>query len=79
MVTYELGAPPTVAGHREGLHKGSVAVDGTNLVDYSADERSPECCPRTAARTTIAWRDGAFRVTDVTEVPIDQQPPDLFA
>jgi hypothetical protein len=79
VVTYEPGAPPAVAGHREGLHKGSVVVDGTNLVDYSADERSPECCPVTATRTTITWRDGTLRVTDVTEVPIDQQPPDLFA
>jgi len=79
VVTVAPGAAPVVAVHRDGLHKGSVVVAGTDLVDYSADESSPECCPRSATRTTIGRRDGAFVVTDVAEVPIDQQPPDLFA
>ncbi len=79
VLTYEPGSELKVAAHRQGLHKGSVALDGTSIADYSADEQSPECCPTKARRTTIAFSNGAFRVTDVTDVPIDQQPPDLFA
>ena len=79
VLTYEPGAQLEVAAHREGLHKGSVALEGTTIVDYSADESSPECCPKTARRTVIAFGNGAFRVTDVSDVPIDQQPTDLFA
>jgi hypothetical protein len=79
VVTVPPGGAPVVAAHRQGLHKGSVVVSGTDLVDYSADERSPECCPESATRTTIDGREGAFEVTSVAEVPIDQQPPDLFA
>jgi hypothetical protein len=78
VVTFEPGAAPVVGAHREGLHKGSVTVEGTDLVDFTADESSPECCPRSSTRTRIAWRDGAFRVTEVAELPIDEQPPDLF-
>jgi hypothetical protein len=79
VVTYEQGKPLEVAAHRQGLHKGSVALEGTTIVDYSADEESPECCPETARRTAIAFDNGVFRVTAVGDVPIDQQPPDLFA
>jgi hypothetical protein len=79
VVTYEQGKQLEVAAHRQGLHKGSVAVEGTSIVDYSADEESPECCPTRARRTVIAFGNGAFRVTQVTEVPIVEQPPDLFA
>jgi hypothetical protein len=79
MVTYEQGEPLEVAAHRRGLHKGSVALDGTTIVDYSADEESPECCPMKARRTAIAFNGGEFRVTEVADVPIDQQPADLFA
>jgi hypothetical protein len=79
VVTYEAGKELGVAAHREGLHKGSVALEGTTIVDYSADEESPECCPTRAHRTAIAFDNGLFRVTEVSEVPIDQQPPDLFA
>jgi hypothetical protein len=79
VVTYEQGKQPEVAAHREGLHKGSVALDGTTIVDYSADEESPECCPTTARRTAIAFSNGEFRVSAVGDVPIDQQPPDFFA
>ena len=79
VLTYEPGGELKVAAHRQGLHKGSVALDGTSIVDYSADEQSPECCPTKARRTAIAFANGAFRVTEVTDVPIDQQPPDLFA
>jgi hypothetical protein len=79
VVTYESGGQLQVAAHREGLHKGSVALEGTSIVDYSADEESPECCPTRARRTVIAFGNGVFRVTEVSEVPIDQQPPDLFA
>jgi hypothetical protein len=49
-----------------------------SIVDYSADEESPECCPTRARRTAIAFKNGAFSVTDVRDVPIEQQPPDLF-
>jgi hypothetical protein len=76
---YEAGRPLEVAAHREGLHKGSVALEGTTIVDYSADEESPECCPTRARRTAIAFTNGVFRVTEVSEVPIAQQPPDVFA
>jgi hypothetical protein len=79
VVTYEQGKQLEVAAHRQGLHKGSVVVEGTTIVDYSADEESPECCPTTARRTAIAFSGGEFRVTEVSEVPIDQQPADLFA
>jgi hypothetical protein len=79
VVTYEPGKPLEVAAHRQQLHKGSVALDGTTIVDYSADESSPECCPTTARRTAIAFDGGDFRVTQVGAVPIDQQPADLFA
>jgi hypothetical protein len=79
VVTYEQGQPLTVAAHRQQLHKGSVALEGTTIVDYSADESSPECCPTMAHRTAIASSGGEFRVTEVGDVPIDQQPPDLFA
>ena len=79
VLTYEPGGQLEVAAHREGLHKGSVALEGTSIVDNSADEESPECCPTRARRTVIAFGDGAFRVTEVGDVPIDQQPPDLFA
>ena len=78
VVTYEQGKQLEVAAHRQGLHKGSVALDGTTVVDYSADEESPECCPTKARRTAIAFSDGVFRVTEVSDVPIDQQPADLF-
>src|SRR5215208_7665228 len=78
VVTYEPGNPLEVAMHRRGLHKGSVVLEGTTIVDYSADEKSPECCPTTAQRTAIAFIGGEFRVTEVSEVPIDQQPADLF-
>ena len=79
VVTYEQGKPLGVGAHREQLHKGSVALEGTTIVDYSADESSPECCPTTARRTAIAYQSGEFRVTEVGDVPIDRQPPDLFA
>lgn len=79
VLTYDDGKSLAVVAHREGLHKGSVAVDGSNIVDYSADEESPECCPTHARRTVIAFEKDAFRVTSITEVPIDEQPPDLFA
>ena len=79
MVTYEQGKQLEVAAHRPRLHKGSVALEGTTIVDDSADEQSPERCPTTARRTAIAFSSGAFRVTEVGDVPIEQQPPDLFA
>ncbi len=79
VVTYEPGKQLGVDAHREGLHKGSVALEGTTIVDYSADEDSPECCPTTARRTATAFSGGEFRVTEVSDVPIDQQPADLFA
>jgi hypothetical protein len=79
VVTYEQGEQLAVAAHREGLHKGSVALEGTTIVDYSADEESPECCPTRARRTAIVFEDGAFIVAETGDVPIDQQPPDLFA
>jgi len=79
VVTYEQGKQLEVAAHRQQLHKGSVALDGTTIVDYSADEQSPECCPTTARRTAIAFNGGEFRVTEAGDVPIDQQPADLFA
>ena len=79
VVTYEQGKPLEVAAHRQRLHKGSVALEGTTIVDYSADEQSPECCSTTARRTAIAFNGGEFRVTEAGDVPIDQQPPDLFA
>jgi hypothetical protein len=79
VVTYETGSGLEVAAHRGGLHKGSVAFEATTIVDYSADEESPECCPTQARRTVIAFSEGAFRVTGVRDVPIDEQPPDLFA
>src|SRR6266516_1722412 len=79
VVTYEQGMQLEVAAHSQQLHKGSVAVDGTTIVDYSADEQSPECCSTTARRTAIAFNGGEFRVTEAGDVPIDQQPADLFA
>jgi len=79
VITYEQGKQLVLAAHRQRLHKGSVAVEGTTIVDYSADEESPECCPTTARRTAIAFSGGKCRVTEVGDVPIDQQPADLFA
>jgi hypothetical protein len=79
VVTYEQGKQLGVAAHRQGLHKGSVALEGTTIVDYSADEESPECCPTKARRTAIAFSGAEFRVAEVSDVPIDQQPADLFA
>ena len=79
VVTYEQGKQLEVAAHRPRLHKGSVALEGTTIVDYSADEQSPECCSTTARRTAIAFNGGEFRVTEAGDVPIDQQPLDLFA
>jgi hypothetical protein len=79
VVTYEQGQRLEVAAHRQGLHKGSVALEGTTIVDYSADEQSPECCATTARRTAIAFSNREFRVAAVGDVPRDQQPPDLFA
>jgi hypothetical protein len=79
VVTYEHGKQLEVAAHRPRLHKGSVSLEGTTMVDYSADEHSPECCPATARRTAIAFNGGEFRVTEVGDVPIDRQPPNLFA
>lgn len=79
VVNYEQGEELAVAAHREGLHKGSVALEGTTIVDYSADEESPECCPTRARRTAIVFEDGAFLIAATGDVPIDQQPPDLFA
>jgi hypothetical protein len=79
VITYEQGKQLVLAAHRQGLHKGSVALEGTTIVDYSADEESPECCPTSARRTAIAFSGGEFRVTEVGDVPIDQQPADLFA
>jgi len=78
VVTYEQGRAIEVAAHRQDLHKGSVALEGTTIVDYSADEESPECCPTSARRTAIAFSNGAFRVTAAGDVPIEQQPPDVF-
>jgi hypothetical protein len=79
VVTYESGEKIDVAAHREGLHKGSVELNGIRIVDYSADEESPECCPTRARRTAIVFEDGAFIVAETGDVSIDQQPPDLFA
>ena len=79
VVTYEQGKQLEVAAHRQRLHKGSVALEGTTIVDYSANEQSPECCSTTARRTAIAFNGGEFRVTEAGDVPIDQQPLDLFA
>jgi hypothetical protein len=79
VVTYDQGKQLEVAAHRQGLHKGSVALEGTTIVDYSADEGSPECCPTKARRTAIGFSGGELRVTEVSEIPVDQQPADLFA
>jgi hypothetical protein len=79
VVTYEQRRQLEVAAHRPRLHKGSVALEGTTIVDYSADEQSPECCPTTSLRTAITFNGGEFRVTELGDVPIDQQPADLFA
>jgi hypothetical protein len=79
VVTYEAGKALEVAAHREGLHKGSVALDGANIIDYSADQESPECCPTRARRTVIEFQKDAFRVAGARDVPIDEVPPDLFA
>jgi hypothetical protein len=79
VVIYEQGQPLEVAAHREGLHKGSVELMGIRIVDYSADEESPECCPTRTRRTAIVFEDGAFLIAETGDVPIDQQPPDLFA
>src|SRR5262245_3175003 len=79
VVTYEPGKSLEVAAHREQLHKGSVALEGTTIVDYSADESSRECCTTTARRPVIPYQGGEFRVSEAGDVPIDQQPPDLFA
>ncbi|HYU39533.1 MAG TPA: hypothetical protein VEM59_06815 [Acidimicrobiia bacterium] len=79
VITYESGKALQVAAHREGLHKGSVSLDGTNIIDYSADQQSPECCPTQARRTVIQGAQSTFRVTAVRDVPIDLVPPDLFA
>jgi len=78
VVTYEQGKPLEVAAHRQGLHKGSVELNGIRIVDYSADEESPECCPRQARRTAIVFENGAFIVGETGDVPIEQQPPDAF-
>lgn len=79
VVTYDEGKPLAVVAHRERLHKGSVALDGTNIVDYSGDNQSPECCPTRSTRTVLAFEKDAFGVASVSDVPIDEQPPDLFA
>jgi hypothetical protein len=79
VVTYEQGKQLEVAAHRQRLHKGSVVLEGTTIADYSADEQSPDCCPTTARRTAIAFNGGEFRVTEVGDVSIEGQPPDLFA
>jgi hypothetical protein len=79
VITYEPGGALKVGAHRQQLHKGSVALEGTSIVDYSADESAPECCPTRARRTVITFGRDAFRVAGVGDVPIDQQPPDLFA
>jgi hypothetical protein len=79
VVTYEQGKSIEVAAHREGLHKGSVELNGIRIVDYSADESSPECCPRQARRTAIVFENAAFVVGETSDVPIEQQPPDVFA
>ena len=80
VITFALGTEPRVAAHREQLHKGSVTITGSSIVDYSADQSSPECCPETATRTVItSGREGTFRIAAVDEVPIDEQPADLFA
>lgn len=79
VITYEPGKPLQVAAHRQGLHKGSVSLDGSNIIDYSADQQSPECCPTQARRTVITGAQSTFRVTAVRDVPIDLVPPDLFA
>jgi FG-GAP repeat len=79
VITYEPGKPLQVAAHREGLHKGAVSLDGTNIIDYSADQQSPECCPTQARRTVIQGAQSTFRVTAVRDVPFDLVPPDLFA
>ena len=79
VVTYEQGKQLRVAAHRQGLHKGSAALEGTMIVDYSADEESPEYCPTKARRTGIAFSGGEFRVAELSDVPIDQQPTDVFA
>jgi hypothetical protein len=79
VVTYEQGKQLEVAAHRQGLHKGSVELNGIRIVDYSADEESPECCPTRARRTAIVFENGAFIVGETGDVAIDQQPPDLFA
>src|SRR5215207_814910 len=78
VVTYEQGKPLEVAAHRQGLHKGSVELNGIRIIDYSADEESPECCPRQARRTAIVFENGAFIVGETGDVPIEQQPPDAF-
>jgi hypothetical protein len=79
VITYERGERLAVAAHREGLHKGSVELNGIRIVDYSADEESPECCPTRARRTAVVFEDGAFIVAETGDVSIDQQRPDLFA
>jgi hypothetical protein len=79
VVTYEQGKQLEVAAHRQGLHKGSVELNGIRIVDYSADEESPECCPTRARRTAIVFENGAFIAGETGDVPIDQQPADLFA
>jgi hypothetical protein len=78
VLTSRPGRPLRVAFHREGLHKGSVTVEGTDVVDYSADESAPECCPERTTRTVIGSQNGTFRIVRQEELPIDQQPPDLF-
>jgi hypothetical protein len=73
LVTRSSGGGPTVVGHRELSH-GSAHLEGTALVDYSADHPNsePECCPPYWFRTVIRWAGTAFVETETSQV---KEPP----
>ena len=59
VVTYEPNQLPEVAARREGLSKGSLAVEGVTLVDYSAVYRAERA---TAVRARRCGRRSGSRI-----------------
>ncbi len=76
IVSYGEDNLPSVRAHPDPASKGSVLVAGGTIQKYDAQypNGEPVCCPGQYLRSTIAFRDGFFRVIDSERTPPNAVP-----
>ena len=76
IVSYGEDNLPSVRAHPDEAAKGAVLVAGGTIQKYDAQypNGEPVCCPGQYLRSTIAFRDGFFRVIATEQVPPNAVP-----